>query len=117
MNSEDGVRSEEQKPKHSGYGIASFVVSIVNGLLFCCFVIYLFMSALDYHRQWSSQKESLLTFLLVAISGQSLVGFILGWVGVSLQNRRKIFGILGIVFNCLPLFVIVLFLAGYDPTP
>ena len=38
MNPEDGVQPEEQKSKHSGYGIASFTISIVNGL-----VIHLFL--------------------------------------------------------------------------
>ena len=69
------------------------------------------------HRQASPTESLIMGTLGVAIIVLSLVGFILGWVGARQQNRRKLFGVLGIVFNSWPLFVIVLFLSGYDPTP
>ena len=119
MNPEDGVQPEEQKPKHSGYGITSFTISIVNGLLICCFFICV-ITTQDWifgHGQASPTESLIMGTLGVAIIVLSLVGFILGWVGARQQNLRKLFGVLGIVFNSLPLFVIVLFLSGYDPTP
>ena len=114
MNPEDGVQPEEQKPKHSGYGIASFVILIVNGLLICCFFIYV-ITTQDwiFGRGQASSTESLIMGTLgVAIIVLSLVGFILRWVGARQQDRRKLLDVLGIVFNSLPLFVIVLFLSG-----
>ena len=115
MNPEDGVQPEEQKPKHSGYGIASLTISIVNGLLICCLFIYAMITQamkFGYGPPPSPTESLIMGTLGVAIIVLSLVGFILGWVGARQQNRRKLFGVLGIVFNNLPLFVIVLFLSG-----
>ena len=119
MNPESESQPENKNLKHSRYGIATFVISIVNGLLICCLFIYV-ITTQDWilgHSPASSTESLIMGTLGVAIFVLSLVGFILGWVGTRQQNRRKLFGVLGIVFNSLPLFVIVLFLSGYDPTP
>ena len=114
MNPADEVQPEEQKPKHSEYGIASFVISIVNGLFICSLFIYV-ITTQDWifaHRQASPTESLIMGTLGVAIIVLPLVGFILGLVGTRQHNRWKLFGVLGIVFNSLPLFVIVLFLSG-----
>ena len=39
MKPEDEIQPADQTAKHSRYGIASFVISLVNGFLICCFLI------------------------------------------------------------------------------
>ncbi len=118
MNPESESQPENKNLKHSRCGIASFVILMVNGLLICCLFIYAMITqAMKFgHGPPPSPTESLIMGTLgVAIIVLSLVGFILRWVGARQQNRRKLFGVLGIVFNSLPLFVIVLFLSGLRP--
>ena len=79
MNSEDGVQSEEQKPKHSGYGIASFSILIVNGLLICSLFIYV-ITTQDWifaHRQASPTESLIMGTLGVAVIGW--IHFGMGW--------------------------------------
>ena len=106
MNSDDAIHPEEQKPKHSGFGIASFVMSLANVLLICVFYIICdnpdnFLSGF---QGWGGLAMiivvSFIALLLVGII--SLVGFILGLVAIRRQNCRKFFGILWIVLNGLP---------------
>ena len=112
MNPEEGVRPEEQNPKHSGYGIASFTISIVNGLLICCLIVY-FFTAQDWlfgHRKASGTELLIMGALWVPINLLLLGGFILGRVAVCQKNCRKLFGILGVLFNSLPFFSFFFFM-------
>ena len=120
MNSDDAIHPEEQKPKHSGFGIASFVLSLANVLLICVFyVIYVNpVNFLSGFQGWGGLVMmivvSFIAFLLVGII--SLVGFILGLVAIGRQNCRKFFGILGMVLNGLPplVFLLMKLYSSYD---
>ena len=98
MNPEGEVQPEEQKPKHSGYGIASFVISLVNGFLICCFLIV----AVFEHFPFGGLILGfvILIFIVLFVGLISLVGLVLGLVGLRQQNFRKQFCKLGI-----PLFL------------
>ncbi|MUT64428.1 hypothetical protein [Paenibacillus sp. NEAU-GSW1] len=103
----------EGKLKHSGLGIASFVLAIISILLgvlgIILSVVFVAQLAGD-PTSFLSETESgsipegagsilaavVLMFLGVGIS---FVGLILGIVGVFAKNRRKLFAIIGLVFN------------------
>ncbi len=117
--------------KHSGLGIASFVLSIVGFLSFIVLtivIVSLLFQAIDitqivdeYGNRLMSDEEivdkiqpyigyMILYPLLILLS---IVGLILGIVALTRPGYKKVFAILGTVFNGLPLlFLALLLLAG-----
>ena len=93
MKPEDEIQPADQTTKHSRYGIASFVISLVNGFLICCFLIV----AAEIGG-WN------LPFGGALIWGFVMLIFIVLFVGLRQQNFRKQFCKLGIGLNGIPLF-------------
>lgn len=127
--------------KHSGLGITSFILSLVSILVIVIGFVTMFSSISSLtltelelmqdpayiQEQLSSGDGDLPSSLVgvivsvVLIFGSgffSFLGIIFGIIGVCMKNRRKIFGILGTVFNGLLLvggfifFMISLMAAG-----
>ncbi|OXS55616.1 hypothetical protein B1A99_23140 [Cohnella sp. CIP 111063] len=120
-----------QPLKHSGLGIASFVLSLVGIVSFVILtiaLISLFFQTIDItqivddngNRLMSDEEivdkiqpyVGYLVFypLLILVI---LVGLILGIVALARPGYKKVFAILGTVFNGLPLlFIALLFLIG-----
>ncbi|XID93530.1 hypothetical protein ACF3MZ_03055 [Paenibacillaceae bacterium WGS1546] len=117
--------------KHSGLGIASFVLSIVSIVSFVVLTIVfvsLMLQSIDPSQLADANGTPLLTeeelvermqpylgymvlypFLLLLV----IVGLILGIVALARPGTKKIFAILGTVFNGLPLlFFVLLMLIG-----
>jgi len=116
MNPESESQPENKNLKHSGYGIASFVISIVNVML-----IIIFYKILRNPDSFSGGDEGwgalalygIVSIIAVVLVGSSsLLGLTLGIISFYSQSRKKVFGILGCVFNGLLIliFVVMLFL-------
>ncbi|KAA2284581.1 hypothetical protein [Arenimonas fontis] len=100
--------------KHSGLGIAAFVISLVAGIaIFAAIVVAGVMEAsrpggLDEN----SPEAVLLGLVLIALLFMDVVALGLGIAGLFQRERRKIFAILGTVFSGLTIlgtvFLIVL---------
>lgn len=100
------------KKKHSGIGIASFVISIVAvlGLIGCMVAVAAFAGNMIADPNALNPEEamggdfaaiaaaSLGMFVFVILA---FVGAILGIVGLFQKDRAKLFAILGTVFNGL----------------
>lgn len=105
---------EYRLPKHSGFGIASFVVVLAAGTLE--FVLVVIAGILETTTPGGIDDDSPITILLgVAMIGGlflDLLGIVLGTVGLCQRQRKKIFAVLGVVIGSLVfvglLFVIVL---------
>lgn len=101
-------------PKHSGFGITSFVIALAAGTLE--FVLVAIAGILETATPGGIDEDSPITILLgvVMIGGLflNLLGIILGIVGFCQRKRKKIFAVLGVVIGCLVfaglLFVIVI---------
>lgn len=118
------VVGEEMPPaKHSGIGIASFILAIVSILAVIIGFATMAGSVSEYitpdgeliDPDLVMQDQSLImgAFLLFASLGTSFVGLILSIVGLNLRNRRKTFAIIGLVLNGLYLLAVVaLFVIG-----
>ncbi|KPU45413.1 CAAX amino terminal protease self- immunity [Oxobacter pfennigii] len=94
----DASMDYQAEKKHSGFGIASFVISMVSlTMLFGLFSMYYMLEGLiqDYFM------DRALALLIVGSSLLCLLGFILGIAGIFQKNRMKIFSILGLVFNVI----------------
>lgn len=90
-----------EKQKHSGLGIASFIVSIVSGIL--TFLLVVVAGVIEASTPGGIDEESagaiVLGLLLFAFLGMLLVGLGLGIAGLFQKERKKIFAILGTVFS------------------
>ena len=89
--------------RHSGFGIASFVLSILIGIGF--FVLFIVAGVIEANTPGGMDEESTAAIavglLLFFGMFSSLVAIVLGFVGVFQQNRKKVFAILGIAFNSM----------------
>jgi len=107
---------QSQTPlRHSGIGIASFIISLVIFVFF----ILLFAGAgfigVAASGQISETSPVIMMIGLLAIIGLvvCLIGIGLGIGGFFQKNRKRIFSILGLSFNALVFFgVVILIIIG-----
>ncbi|MGG6312121.1 hypothetical protein [Paenibacillus macerans] len=110
------------RPKFSGPGIASFVISLLAVIGYIASLMLITSTVLDIMDQPANviaedllqRTEALLGILLFLVSGLlDLIALILGIIGLAIKNRRKVFAILGTVFSALSLLVLIgLFVLG-----
>jgi hypothetical protein len=89
--------------KHSGFGIASFVLSLVVGVgLFAAMAIAVGLTIDNPGGvDETSPLVAMVGFLFLFGMFLCVVAIVLGFVGVLQRDRKKVFAILGIVFNAL----------------
>ena len=103
---------KHSKPKHSGFGIASFAIFITT--VIAHFSIVLIKSFFEMRFSTGTDADAaiipLYTFMYSILAEPVfaiyLLGFVLGIIGLFHKNRRKVLAVLGIVFN-LPAFIVV----------
>jgi hypothetical protein len=107
------------KPKHSGFGIASFVIFITT--VIAHFSVVWIKIALEMISFTAKNTNIALTplcaflflcnflFSILAepIFAVYLLGLVLGTIGLFQKNRRKVFAVLGVVFNLLAFIVLM----------
>ena len=106
------------EPKHSGLGIASFITSMVAGVLI--FLLIVIAGVMEASTPGGIDEESpaavAIGLFLFAFIGLALVALGLGVGGLMQANRKKIFAILGTVFSSVSivgtLFIMLLGLAA-----
>ncbi|WP_020615987.1 hypothetical protein [Paenibacillus daejeonensis] len=112
-------QGEPYPTKQSGLGIASFVIGLLS-ILGIIGVVVLSMTAAysifeslptdgsvpdpETIAQASGSGVMLLGILLLFTVLLSVVGLILGIIGLFIKNRRKVFGIIGVVLNGVIVF-------------
>lgn len=96
---------EYEVKKHSGIGISSCILGVISLILF---VIIIYMSLSTSGEYYGNEVETtmigLMAILLWIIS---IIGIVLGIVGVCIKGKKKLFSILGISFNSVSLVTIV----------
>ncbi|MBC7966275.1 MAG: hypothetical protein H7Z17_10165 [Fuerstia sp.] len=89
--------------KHSGVGIASFVLSLLSGI--CLFALFAVAGYMESQSPGGMNEEDPTTMLLglalIAAGMGQFLAFILGAVGLFQPNRKKIFAVLGTIFSLL----------------
>lgn len=109
--------AERMEPPHSGLGIASFVISILSGVLI--FFLIVIAGVMEASTPGGMDEESVgaivVGLFLIGFLFTALVALGLGIGGLVQRNRKKIFAILGTVFSGLTivgtLFIMLLGLA------
>jgi len=89
--------------RHSGLGIASFMISmVVIGFFFFLLFLAVVIAVIgqDLADTNSTMIRTLGAFLMLS-SLASLVGLGFGFAGLKQINRKKLFSILGVVFNLM----------------
>jgi mannose/fructose/N-acetylgalactosamine-specific phosphotransferase system component IIC len=85
--------------KHSRLGIASLIIALLAAFIICGDVVPVFRITgsltVSQIYAWIANTLTCISTLL------ALVGFGLGIVAVVQKNKKKVFGILGLVFNAL----------------
>ncbi|MDP5275118.1 hypothetical protein [Chengkuizengella axinellae] len=130
MNSENNLNeySVSENPntvlKHSGLGIASFVIGITSIILAVVMIILLSVSVADLFMEGSPEptEEEIMEFassqslflvsgiVLVILFFSQVIGGIIGIISLFQKNRKKLFPILGTIFNLLPLLAAIGFI-------
>ncbi|HLS83500.1 MAG TPA: hypothetical protein VK016_02450 [Arenimonas sp.] len=86
--------------KHSGMGIASFIISLVVG--FAIFVAIIIAGVMETSTPGGLDENSpeamLLGLVLIALLFADVVALGLGVAGLFQRERRKVFAILGTIF-------------------
>ena len=99
---------ETQFKRHSGLGTASAIIALV--LVISFFELFLIVGAITKTSADLLTEDSsvTITIALLVILGlaASLVGIGLGIAGVFQRNRRKVFALLGVLFNAVIIRVV-----------
>jgi hypothetical protein len=87
--------------KHSGLGIASFVMSILVGLGMFCLIAWIAVLAASSGQTLKEDSSQAIAIGLgiFAFLFLDLIAFLLGIVGLCQPNRQKVFAILGLLFS------------------
>jgi hypothetical protein len=86
-------------PRHSGLGIASFVISLVAGALLLLFVGIAGVLTVSGGLDENSPQAVMLGLLIITILIVVLVALGLGIGGLVQRERKKIFAALGTIFS------------------
>ncbi|WP_105619956.1 DUF6142 family protein [Vallitalea okinawensis] len=107
-----GFQEEVKELKHSGPGIASFIISLVCIIL----LVVLFGVALISESGELALDEEEAMYLVLGLVGiidgiLNIIGVGLGIFGIVQKNRKRVFPIIGLIINgTLLLFFIYLFI-------
>ncbi|MDP4087882.1 MAG: hypothetical protein Q8930_01275 [Bacillota bacterium] len=99
----------EARLKHSGLGIASFVMSLV--LIFGYFIIFAASASLALNEDTTEGQFAVIGLGVIFLMILSVVALILGIVGTALKNRKKGFAIAGLIINSLSLLAMIAVIA------
>ena len=103
MNTSDPhgqIAPEITQPKHAGFGVGSFVISILNGAL----LLILTVTAGIMHEKGITEDDTEMQVVGVLILGSILlavIGSVLGVVTCFQKDKKKILGIIGLALNAL----------------
>ena len=96
--------------KHSGIGIASFIISTVVGLL--AFLLIIVAGVMEASTPGGIDENSssavVVGLLIIGVLGIDVVALGLGIGGLMQKDRRKIFSVLGVVFSTTTVVGIIL---------
>ncbi|MBI4329764.1 MAG: hypothetical protein HY673_00610 [Chloroflexi bacterium] len=105
MESANAVGQSPVPRKHSGFGTASFIISMVMGIFLAGDLL---VAGILVARKTPDDSLALIIvglFMFVAMFG-CLVGVGLGIAGVVDRTRRKVFSVLGLILNSALILVI-----------
>lgn len=92
-----------QAARHSGFGIASFIISLAAAI--GLFLLVVIAGVMEASSPGGIDEESagalFLGLMIFGAIGIDLLALLFGIIGVFQKDRKKIFSILGIIFSAL----------------
>jgi hypothetical protein len=89
--------------KHSGLGVASFVMSVAIGVF--DFAVFMFAGVVEMSTPGGMDEESIVAvivgLLIIGSLFMNVGGVGLGIAGIVQRDRQKVFSVLGVAFNTL----------------
>jgi len=96
---------------HSKLGIASFTIAMISGLLFWgSIVLAIVLEESGASLSEIELQEMILGLVLMLVAFVNLVGTGLGIAGVMSKTKKRVFAILGIIFNVMTILIFILFM-------
>lgn len=99
--------------KHSGVGIASFIVSIIGSLLM--FLLFVIAGAIQLSTPGGVDENSpaamVIGLMLFLLMFALLVALGLGIGALCQSDRKRLFGVLGTLFSAVSLLLTLILLA------
>ncbi len=92
------------KRRHPKIGVISLSLAIANGLITLLILVGSFIPEDGTYAEQRVDK-ALFVFALIIAPIFHLVGLALGIGGAFMKNAKKVFPVLGIIFNGLPLVI------------
>ncbi len=96
----DKITPEITQPKHAGFGVGSFVISMLNGAL----LLILTVTAGVMDENGVTEDDTEMQVLGILILGSILlavIGSVLGVATCFQKDKKKILGIIGLALNAL----------------
>ena len=110
---------KEYDLKHSGPGIASFIISLVSivGYIVTFIIIGLMASSMITEDGSlladSSGTIALLGLAILILAALNVIGVVVGIIGLALRKRRKVFGIIGTIINGVIILLFMLLITTF----
>jgi len=110
-------QNSKQDRKHSGPGIASFIISLatligyVVSFIAVAAAVSSIMNEIDILNSDSSQAFMFLGLAVIGLAALNVIGVVLGIIGLAIPNRRKVYATIGTIVNGLIILVFMLVIA------
>ncbi|WP_339223537.1 hypothetical protein [Paenibacillus sp. FSL H8-0332] len=113
----DYVYQENKRDyKHSGPGIASFVIALLTLICYAITFVYVGSQAsslMNEHNKLIADASETIMYLglsVLILVAVNVIGAVTGIIGLTLRKRRKVFAVIGTIINAgfLLLFMLLL---------
>lgn len=102
-----GTTGQVRVRRHSGLGVASFVIAIVGFV--AVLILFGYAGYVEVTTEGGMDEDSAVAFVIgfcfLATAVAVLVGLVLGLIGLLQSGRKRIFAALGLGFNVIVLLV------------
>lgn len=103
--------------KHSGPGIASFVIALFTLVGYAIAFVYVGAQAssiMNENNKLIADSAEAIMYLglsVLILAAVNVIGAVTGIVGLTLRRRRKVFAVLGTIINAVILLVFMLLIS------
>ncbi|UQZ35855.1 hypothetical protein C2I18_21365 [Paenibacillus sp. PK3_47] len=103
--------------KHSGPGIASFIIALVTLIGYAVSFVFVGFHAanvLDVNNDVLVESAETIMYLglsVLILAALNVIGAVTGIIGMTLRRRKKVFAIIGTIINGLFLLLFMLMIA------